>query len=232
MPTPVSWLAMVLAVAPATAEPKAVRGNEAFTRRQGAVFSVAAMPRIGVLVAGGADVIQPVGFGAGLGFSVHGLHLGPLRFGAGLTLGHTRFLERRTVIADTTGVEQSITRYAALSHTDFTLGPSLQLVLGPVFLQGDFGAGLGISTFVRPRGPFKEDEEEHTDVTAAIRGVGSLGIPIRNNSSLLVGAGVHRYFSRLQIAADPPEDLATPSMPDTNPFDLLVEIHVGYHFSF
>lgn len=225
-------LAALLVMAPASGEAPAKRGNDVLTRRKGPVFSLTAAPRLGVLLAGGSDVIQPVGFGAGLGFNVHGLHLGPLRFGAGVQLGHTRYLERRNLRANTTGQEEQITRFAALGHTDFTLGPSLQLVLGPVFLQADFGAGLGISTFVRPRGPFKEDEETFDDYTAVIRGVGSLGIPIRNNQGLLIGAGVHKYFSREQIVANPPDDPDIDFEPDTNPFDLMIEIHLGYHFSF
>jgi hypothetical protein len=227
-----AWLAALMVMAPPSTEPRAKRGNDAIERRKGPVYAVTAAPRLGVLLAGGADVIQPVGFGAGLGFTIHGLHLGRLRFGAGLTLGHTRYLQRRRLIANTTGTEQTITRYAALGHTDFTLGPSLQLVLGPVFLQADFGAGLGISTFVRPRGPFQEDEEDHTDYSAAIRAVGSLGIPIRNNQGVLIGAGIQKYFSKYQVVADPPADPSIEYEPDTNPFDLMVEIHLGYHFSF
>ena len=83
-------LTAVLAAAPGTAR----RGNDAIARTKGPVFSVAAAPRIGVLLAGGAQAIQRVGFGAGLQFRVHALRLGPLRIGAGVQLGHTRFLER------------------------------------------------------------------------------------------------------------------------------------------
>jgi hypothetical protein len=224
-------MAAMLALAPADSGP-VKRGNSAIARRSGPIFSVAAAPRLGILLAGGADVIQPVGFGAGFRFRVHGLHLGPLRFGGGLELGHTRFLERRHVVAVVDGVDQRATRYAALGHSDFSLGPSLQLVLGPVYVQGDFGVGLGISTFSRPLGAFTIDEEHHSDVTAMIRGGGELGIPIRNNQGIAIGSSVQKYFSKLQIVRNPPEDPEIEVEPDTNPFDLFVEVTVAYVFMF
>ena len=225
-------LAATVAMAPPS-ESRAQRGNDAIERRRGPIFTLGAQPRLGVLLAGGADVIQPVGFGAGLQFRVHGLHVGPLRFGGELQLGHTRYLERRTVTSNTTGSPMSATRYAALGHTDFALGPSLQLKLGPVFLEGGFGAGLGISTFVRPRGALQADEEDYTDVTAMIRGGGHLGVPIRNNQGVTIGTAVQKFFSQRQIVADPPDDPeADAGEPDVNPFDLMLEIYVGYFFMF
>ncbi len=224
-------MAAMLALAPADSRP-VKRGNAAIARRSGPIFTVAAAPRLGILLAGGAQVIQPVGFGAGFRFRVHGLHLGPLRFGGGVELGHTRFLERRTVSSVIDGSEQTATRYAALGHTDLSLGPSLQLLLGPVYLQGDFGVGLGISTFSRPRGALTIDEEHVSDVTAMIRGGGELGIPIRNNQGIAIGSSVQRYFSKLQIVGVPPEDPSIDAMPDTNPFDLMVEVTIAYVFMF
>jgi hypothetical protein len=211
------------------------RGNEAMHRSRGAVFSVAAAPRLGVLLAGGADVIQPVGFGAGLQFRVHGLHLGPLRFGGELQLGHTRYLQRRNLSTGAEGETQTIRRYAALGHTDFALGPSVQLVAGPVLFEVGFGAGLGISSFTRPLGPFPVDEEHYSDVSAMIRGGGHLVVPVRNNQGALIGVAVHKYFSRTQIVADPPDETPPEGMepePDTNPFDMMIEIYLGYHFMF
>ena len=221
------WLAGVLAMAPA-----AKRGNDVLQRNRGVVYSLAAAPRLGVLFAGGAEVMgQPVGYGAGLQFRVHALHLGPLRLGGELQLGHTRFLARRNVPHDVDGMERTVRRYATLNHTDFAAGPSLQLVTGPIFWEAGFGAGLGISSFVRPLGAFNHEEEQVSDVTAMIRGGGHLGIPIRNNHGVYLGAAVHKYFSRLQIVAHPERGLAD-QQPDNNPFDLMLELHLGYHMMF
>lgn len=217
------WLiAGLLAASPAA------RGNDAIGRTRGPVFSVAAAPRLGILFAGGAAAIQRVGFGAGLQFRVHALRLGPLRIGAGVQLGHTRYLERYSVAVDGGGTAR---RWAALGHTDFAAGPSFQIVMGPVFAELGVEAGLGISSLVRPLGPTVNDEEETNDTTAMIRGGGHLGIPIRNNSSITIGAAVQKYFSRAQVVARP--DPAVPDAPpDVNPFDLMLELTVGYHFMF
>jgi len=217
-------LAAVLAAVPGTAR----RGNDAIARAKGPVFSVAAAPRIGVLLAGGAQAIQRVGFGAGLQFRVHALRLGPLRIGAGVQLGHTRFLERYTVAVTDGGTAR---RWAALGHTDFAAGPSFQIVMGPVFAELGVEGGLGISSLVRPLGPTVAEETETNDTTGMIRGGGHLGVPIRNNSSVTIGASVHKYFSRARVVARPdPND--PDAMPDVNPFDLMLELTVGYHFMF
>jgi hypothetical protein len=66
-----------------------------------------------------------------------------------------------------------------------------------------------------------------------IRGGGVFGIPIRNNSGIAIGSSVQRYFSKLQIVADPPEDPTVESPPpDTNPFDLVVEVSIAYTWMF
>lgn len=220
-------LAVVLALAPS-----AKRGNTAVVKDRGPVFSLAAAPRLGILLAGGADALgQRVGFGAGLHFRVHALHLGPVRLGGELQLGHTRYLDRRTVFREEDGEMQAVTRYASLSHTDFALGPSIQLAFRPVFFEAGFGAGLGISQMTRPFGPYTVDEEGTTDTTAFIRGGGHVGIPIRNNQSVIIGTAVHKYFSRKQVVADPDPTMPD-AEPDTNPFDLMLEVYVGYHMMF
>lgn len=225
-------LASMLAMAPAA---PVKRGNEAHARRRGAVFSVVAAPRLGVLLAGGADVIQPFGFGAGFSFRVHGLHLGPIRLGAGVDLGHTRFIERRFVEGVVGGQAQTAERFAALAHTDFGAGPSLQIVLGPVYLQGDVTVGVGISTFARPLGILTIDEEHHSDTSAMLRAGGLIGIPIRNNQGITLGASMHRYFSTYQVVAQPDtsgDPAIVEAEPDTNPFDLMIDVSVGYLFMF
>lgn len=178
--------------------------------------------------------MQPVGFGAGLSFRVHGLRLGPIRLGAGIDLGHTRFIERRQVEGVVDSQAQSATRYAALSHSDFGAGPSIQVVLGPLYIQGDLTVGVGISSFVRPLGVLTTDEEHHSDVSAMIRAGGLIGIPIRNNQGVTLGTSVQRYFSTYQIVAQPqPEDPAiVAAEPDTNPFDLVLDVSLGYLFMF
>lgn len=204
------------------------RGNDAITRERGPVFSVAAAPRIGVLVGDGHRVMQRVGFGAGLQFRVHALRLGPLRIGGELHLGHTRFIDRRTIALDGGGTAR---RYASLGHTEFALGPSFQLVMGPVFAELGVSAGLGISSFVRPTSAFPSEEQQVDATSAMIRGGGHLGVPIRNNSSIIIGAAVQKYFSRKKVVAHP--DPMDPDQPaDTNPFDLVLEVIVGYHYMF
>ncbi len=224
-------LASLLAIQPSSGT---TRGNDAHARQRGPVFSVIGAVRLGVLLGGGAEVMQPMGFGAGFSFRVHGLRLGPIRLGAAAELGHTRFIERRQVAGTVDNQPQSATRYAALAHSDFGAGPSLQLVLGPIYLQGDLTVGVGISTFVRPLGILTTDEEHHSDVSAMLRGGGLVGIPIRNNQGLTLGVSVQRYFSTYQVVAQPqPEDPAiVPAEPDTNPFDLALDVSLGYLFMF
>ncbi len=210
--------------APAVAK----RGNDAITRTQGPVFSVAASPRLGILLGDGRRVIQPYGFGAGLQFRVHAGRLGPFRFGGELHLGHTRWLDRRSVTTDAGG---SARRYASLGHTDFALGPSVQIVMGPVFAELGVSGGLGISSFVRPTSTFASEEQQVDATSAMIRGGGHLGVPIRNNSSIIFGVAAQKYFSNKKIIAKP-DPLIVDQQPDVNPFDLVLEVTVGYHFMF
>ncbi|MCB9717936.1 MAG: hypothetical protein H6712_29070 [Myxococcales bacterium] len=186
------------------------------------------MPRASILIGDGRRVIQPAGFGAELQFRAYALHLGRLRFGGEAHLGHTRVLERREVPHDDGNTIVPVTRYAALDHTDFSAGPSVQIALGPVLLEGGAVVGLGVSNLVRPFGPFAPiDEEQVSDVTAMLRGGGQLAIPIRNDQGLVIGVHATRFFSRVQVVADP--DPAMPDAePDANPFDLVLEVGVGY----
>jgi hypothetical protein len=217
-------LALAFAGSPGVAR----RGNDAIARDKGPVFSVAANLRIGILLADGRRVIQPTGFGAGLQFRVHALRLGPLRFGGELHLGHTRWLDKRMVAVEGGGTAR---RYASLGHTDFAIGPSVQIVMGPIFAELGVAGGLGVSSFVRPLGPFNIDEQQVDDTTGMIRAGGHIGIPIRNNSSIIFGAAVHKYFSRKQVVAHPDPELPD-ALPDANPFDMMLEVTVGYHFMF
>lgn len=222
-------LAAVLGMAPGDAP---TRGNEVPVRTRGAIFGVEAAPRLGILVGDGRRVIQPVGFGAGLTFRVHALHLGWLRLGGVVSFGHTRFLQSNRVPEDLEappGEGATARRYSALGHTDFSLGPSAQLVLGPVMLEGGVGGGVGISTFVRPRDGF--EEEDFSDVTGLLRGGGHLAIPIRNDQGITIGASVSKFFSGLQVVAADDLDLVDPE-PNANPFDLVTDVYLGYQMWF
>ncbi len=226
-------LALMLA-APAQAKGAAARasetkrGNTALYKPKGPIFSLIAAPRLGILFVGGAQVIQRVGFGAGMQFRVHGGRVGPFRFGGEAHFGHLHFLEARDVPDPNGGTAR---RYAALGHTDFALGPSIQIVMGPVFAELGVAAGVGINTLVRPTTAFPSEEEDVTNVSPMIRSGAHIGVPIRNNSGIAIGASIHKYFSRTQVVARP--DPENPDQaPDTNPFDLALEIIVGYHYMF
>ncbi len=220
--------ASLLAFAPGADAP---RGNTVLTRDRGAVWGIAAVPRVAVLIGDGRRVIQPAGFGAELQFRGYGLNLGWLRLGGQAHLGHTRVLERITLMHDDGTGAQVVQRYAALGHTDFSLGPSLQAVLGPIILEGGVAAGLGISNLVRPFGPFIIDEEQTTDTTAMLRGGGQLAVPVRRNQGIVLGVHATRFFSRTQVVSVP--DPAVPDAePDANPFDLVLEIGLGYQMWF
>lgn len=222
--------ASLLALAPAADAP---RGNTVLTRglrgERGVVWGVAAVPRLSLLVGDGRRVSQPVGFGAELQFRAYPLNLGILRLGAQSHLGHTRVVSRREIQYDENGIQRSATRYAALDHTDFSLGPSVQIVAGPLLLEGGAAVGVGINNFVRPTGAFTE--EQTSDVTAMLRGGGQVGVPIRRNQGIVLGVHATKFFSKTQIVADPSE--APPdAAPDANPFDLVLEVGVGYQMWF
>lgn len=215
----------------AFAPPAAPRGNSVLTRDRGPVFGLAGAARLGILVGDGPRVMQRVGFGAGLTFRVHALHIGPLRLGGMIRLGHTRFLQRATLLSDTGANPTEVRRFSALGHTDFALGPSVQIVMGRVLFEGGVGAGLGISTLVRALGPTVGDEEDTSDITAMMRGGGQLALPVRDNQGVVLGASVQKYFSRKQVVAT--DDLAIEgATPNANPFDLVVDVTLGYQMWF
>ncbi len=196
-------------------------------------WTIVASVRLGGLLAGGRDVIQPVGFGAGLDARVHGWAIGPLYVGGVLRLGHTRFLEQRNVSYEQNGAAKSARRYAALGHTDFTVGPSLAFKVGRVLVGPDVSVGLGISTFGRPTGGLSVDEETYSDVSFLLRGGGFVQINVRGPHCVVLGMTANRFFSRKQIPREPASSPEDPPLPlDTNPFDLMLEGSVGYGFRF
>jgi hypothetical protein len=191
------------------------------------------VPRAAVLIGDGRRVIQPAGFGAELQFRAYALHLGRLRLGGQAHLGHTRVIERRTFSYDdgSGAGPQRVRRYAALGHTDFSLGPSAQVVLGPVLLEGGAAVGVGIDNLVRPLGPLPTDEQQTTDVSAMLRGGGQLVVPIRNDQGIVLGVHATKFFSRTQVVAEP-DPTVPDAPPDANPFDLVLEIGLGYQMWF
>ncbi len=226
---------LVALVPPAGEAPPdaAPRGNTVLSPRPvvagSPVWGVAAVPRAAILVGDGRRVIQPAGFGAELQLRAYGLHLGRLRLGGQAHFGHTRVLERvRLAYDDGSGASPStIRRYAALGHTDVSLGPSAQVLLGPVMLEAGAAVGLGVDNLVRPLGPLPSDEERVSDLVVMLRGGGQLAVPIRRNQGLVVGAHAVKLFSRTQVVAHPdPERPDAP--PDANPFDLVLELGLGY----
>jgi hypothetical protein len=235
MIAPIVLAALVGLAAPEGVPERAPRGNTVLTRSRGLIWSVAAAARLGVLLGDGRRVIQPWGFGAGLQLRLYGLHVSKVRFGGELQVGHTRFLEQRTVATED-GAQA--TRWAALGHSDFALGPALQIAAGPILIEAGFGAGVAVSHFVRPLpqpiagavpggGTLLNTEEDFTDVTAMIRGGGHIGVPIRRNQGVVFGVAAQKFFSRRLVVAD--ADLADPmAEPNANPFDLLLEAYVGY----
>lgn len=232
-----AWVlaAGLFALAPAGGE--APRGNTVLTRGQdgsgGVIWGVAAVPRAAVILGDGRRVIQPAGFGAELQFRAYALHLGRLRLGGQSHLGHTRVIDEVSVSYDdgTGAGAQQVRRYAALGHTDFSLGPSMQLVLGPILIEAGAAVGLGISNLVRPLGALPTDEQQVTDVTAMLRGGGQLAVPIRNNQGVVLGVHAAKFFSREQVVAHPDPDVPD-AAPDANPFDLVLEIGLGYQMWF
>jgi len=223
--------ASLLALAPPGGD--APRGNTVLTRDRGVVWGVAAVPRAAILLGDGRRVIQPAGFGAELQLRAYPLNLGRLRFGAQAHLGHTRVIERVMLSYDdgSGAPAQRIRRYAALGHTDFSLGPSLQIVAGPLLIEGGAAVGVGINNLVRPFGPFPTDEQQVDDVTAMLRGGGQLAVPIRRNQGVVLGVHATKLFSSTQVVAEP-DPAAPDAPPDANPFDLVLEIGIGYQMWF
>ena len=205
--------------------------DDVLTRRKGPVYGVGAALRLPILIGDGKRVMTPVGFGAGLTFRVHALHLGPLRLGGMLRLGHSRFLRRSTVLTDDTPGAQEVVRWSSLGHTDFALGPSVQIVLGRIFLEGGAGVGVGISSLIRANGPTVAEEEDVSDVTLMVRGGGQIGVPIRNNQGVTLGVTTQKYVSRKLVVAT--DDLGIPDIePNANPFDLVLDVVLGYQMWF
>lgn len=207
--------------------PRAPRGNGVLLPTRRPVFSVGAAARFGVLLGNGRDVVQPLGFGFGAQIRAHFINLGAIRFGLSFIAGHTRFPERRSIegVDEFTGEFVERDRWARISHTDLSLGPSFGLPLGPVILQGSVTAGLGIDQLFEPVTPFSTlEDREITSYDPLLRGGLGVGIPIRNDHGLSVGVGVGKYFSDARYRV-PTDDGSGATFA---PFDLLLEASLAY----
>jgi hypothetical protein len=215
--------------APTAARKSAVqRNNDVLVRPfRKPVYSVAAAARFATSLIGGRDVIQPYGFGVAAQLQIHFLQVVKSRFGVEIYAGYTRFPERVNYPA-VEGVSAEITRLNLLAHTDVSAGPSMQIPIGPVFLQFGASAGVAFSTLTRTQSVEAIDDELVVSTDALIRGGLSLSVPIYSRHGLTLGSAVQHVFSRDEVAVD----LADPDGPKTQPFGTWLEINLGYQMWF
>jgi hypothetical protein len=215
--------------APTAARKSAVqRNNDVLVRPfRKPIYSVAAAGRFATSLIGGREVIQPFGFGVGAQLRIHFLRVVKSRFGVEVYAGYTRFSERIDYPA-VEGVSSEITRLNLLAHTDVSAGPSMQIPIGPVFLQFGASAGVAFSTLTRTQSIEAIDDELVVSTDALIRGGLSLGVPIYSRHGLTLGGAVQHVFSRDEVAVD----LADPDGPKAQPFGTWLEINLGYQMWF
>jgi hypothetical protein len=191
------------------------------------IYSVAAAARFATSLIGGRDVIQPFGFGVAAELRIHFLRVFKSRLGVEIYAGYTRFPERVNYAA-VEGVSAEITRLNLLAHTDVSAGPSMQIPIGPVFLQFGASAGVAFSTLTRTQSVEAIDDELVVSTDALIRGGLSLGVPIYSRHGLTLGGAVQHVFSHDEVAVD----LADPDGPKAQPFATWLEINLGYQMWF
>lgn len=215
--------------APTAARKSAVqRNNDVLTRPfNQPIYTVAAAGRFATSLIGGRDVIQPFGFGVGAELRIHFLRVFRSRLGVEVYAGYTRFPQRVDYPA-VEGVSAEITRLNLLAHTDVSAGPSMQIPIGPVFLQFGASAGVAFSTLTRTQSIEAIDDELITSTDALLRGGLSLGLPIYSRHGLTLGAAVQHVFSRDEVA----QNLADPDGPKAQPFGTWLEVNLGYQMWF
>lgn len=205
------------------------RGNEVLVRPfRKPVYSVAAAARLGVLLGGGRDIIQPIAWGLAAQIRLHFVRVVKSRFGIELHAGHTRW-QQRDDFQVVVGEVAPRTRISLLSHTDVSLGPSFEVPIGPVFLQFGASGGFAVSTLSRARSADAADDDHISEVDGLLRGGLSLGIPIINGQGLVIGSAVHQVFSNREILIDP-NDPGTGEK--TSPFDTWLEAYLAYQVWF
>ncbi|WP_146658277.1 hypothetical protein [Enhygromyxa salina] len=190
------------------------------------VYSIAASGRFGTLLGGGTDIMQPFGYGFAAQLRIHFAAVVRSRFGVEVHAGHTRFSQRKSY----EGFDESspITRTTLLTDTDFSAGPSMQIPLGPLFLQFGGSAGVALSTLFRPQSAEVSDDEQVSTSNFMLRGGASIGVPVLNRHGLTIGAGVHHIFSPREVVIDP--QAAEPET--TRPFGTWLEVLLGYQIWF
>jgi hypothetical protein len=215
--------------APTAARRSAVqRNNDVLVRSfRAPIYAIAAVGRFATSLLGARDVIQPFGYGVAAELRINFLRVFKSRFGIDVYAGYTRFQERVDYPA-VEGVSAEITRLNLLAHTDVSAGPSLQIPIGPVFLQFGASAGVAFSTLTRTQSVEAIDDELIISTDALLRGGLSLGVPVYSRHGLTLGAAVQHVFSRDQVA----EDLADPDGPKAQPFGTWLEINLGYQMWF
>lgn len=204
------------------------RNNDVLVRSfRKPVYTIAAAGRFATSLFGGRDVIQPFGYGVAAQLRIHFLRVFKSRLGVEVYAGYTRFQQRVDYPA-VEGVSAEITRLNLLAHTDVSAGPSMQIPIGPVFLQFGASAGVAFSTLTRTQSIEAIDDELVISTDALLRGGLSLGVPIYSRHGLTLGAAVQHVFSRDEVV----EDLADPDGPKAQPFGTWLEINLGYQMWF
>lgn len=223
-------LAAALIAGPAGSAP---RGNTVLRKELGErVFTIAVSGRMGILIGGGDVVVKPpLGYGFGLKLAFYPLKLGPMRFGFAFHGGHIRYPGRQDVaVVNDTGASTVGRRWSVLSHTDIALSPHFQVPAGPVFFEFGAGGGLGVSSFRR----VVDADPANDDVTVAydplVRADLTVGIPVRNNQGIAVGADLQKYFSSTRVVTVPGAPMGAD--PDSVVFDLTLAVTVAYQMWF
>jgi hypothetical protein len=211
----------------------APRGNTVLRKDLGErVFTIAVSGRMGILIGGGDVVVSPpLGYGFGLKLAFYALKLGPMRFGFAFHGGHVRYPGRVDVaVTGESGTSTTRRRWSILSHTDIALGPHFQVPAGPVFFEFGAGGGLGVSSFRR----VVDADPRHDDATVAYDGLVradlTLGVPIRNNQGIAIGADLQKYFSSTRVVTVPGAPMG--AKPDSVVFDLTLAVTVAYQMWF
>ncbi|MFV8750324.1 hypothetical protein ACNOYE_07220 [Nannocystaceae bacterium ST9] len=215
--------------APTAARKSAVRrGNNVLIRPfRKPTYSVGAAARLGVQLAGGREVIQPIAWGLAAQVRIHFARVVKSRFGVELHAGHTRWQQRDDYEVVEGG--STITRISLLSHTDVSLGPSFEIPLGPVFLQIGGSGGFAVSNFARANSADSADDDGLNAFNGLVRGGLSLGVPITNNQGLTLGVAVQQVFSNRTILVNP---LGPTDGRRVTPFGTWLESFVGYQVWF
>jgi len=226
-------LATALLASPAGYSGPPVRGNSVLRKDLGErVFTIAVSGRMGILIGGGDVVVAPpLGYGFGLKLAFYALKLGPMRFGFAFHGGHIRYPGRRDVaFVGDSGATTVRRRYSILSHTDIALGPHFQVPAGPVLFEFGAGGGLGVSSYRRVVDADPANDDATVAYDPLVRADLTIGIPIRNNQGVAIGADLQKYFSSTRVVTVPGAPMGAD--PDSVVFDLTLAVTVAYQMWF